>query len=145
MTAISDSNFVFWEKPGCKGNRRQKWLLYQRGYSPQVRNLLTDAWTARELRAYFGDKPVSEWFNPSAPAIKSGSIRPDLLDEDMALLLMVNAPILVRRPLMRLGEYRQSGFEAGPVLEALSIKLKPGQDLQTCPKPDDSNPCGVSA
>lgn len=145
MNDADDSAFVFWEKRGCKGNRRQKWLLLQHDHRPAVKDLLTHAWTARELRPFFADKPVCEWFNKSAPAIKSGVIKPHLLDEDIALLLMVNDPILVCRPLMQLGNLKQSGFEPGLVLDALGISLNPEQDLQSCPVAEGSLGCEAPA
>ena len=54
---------VFYEKPGCGGNARQKALLIASGHELDVRNLLTEPWTAATLRPFFGSKPLRDWFN----------------------------------------------------------------------------------
>jgi nitrogenase-associated protein len=53
---------VFWEKPGCAGNARQKALLFASGHKLDVRNLLTEPWDAARLRSFFGARPVANWF-----------------------------------------------------------------------------------
>jgi len=61
------ARIVFFEKPGCVNNARQKALLKAAGHTVNARDLLAHHWKAAELRAFFGDRPVVEWFNPSAP------------------------------------------------------------------------------
>ena len=136
---------VFYEKPGCVGNQQQKALLRSHGYRPIVRDLLSEPWTAERLRPFFADKPVPEWFNPSAPAVKSGEIDIDALDEPAALTLMLKAPLLICRPLMQYGDLRQSGFLPGPVLSGLQIRLPPEQDLQSCPTTEAETVCADPA
>jgi nitrogenase-associated protein len=133
------SELLFYEKPGCVGNGMQKSLLSRQGVSYQVRDLLSHPWRAEALRAFFGDKPVREWFNSSAPRVKSGEIPLQSLSEQEALDLMLADPILIRRPLLALGEIRQSGFVPGPVIDALQIELDPTENLQDCPM-DASQP-----
>lgn len=36
---------IFWEKPGCQGNARQKEILLASGHELDVRDLLTEPWT----------------------------------------------------------------------------------------------------
>jgi nitrogenase-associated protein len=133
------TELVFYEKPGCVGNGMQKSLLRSQGVGFEVRDLLTQPWTADSLRPFFGGKPVSEWFNSSAPRVKSGEIPIQRLSAEEALELMLQEPILIRRPLMALGEIRQSGFVPGPVIEALQVQLDPSENLQDCPM-DASQP-----
>jgi nitrogenase-associated protein len=109
------SKVVFYEKPGCSGNARQKALLVASGHELDVRNLLAEPWTAAELRLFFGDKPVSDWFNTSAPRVKSGEVKPGGLTPDQALAMMVDDPLLIRRPLMRVGERREAGFDQATI------------------------------
>jgi hypothetical protein len=45
--------------------------------------LLTAAWKIETLRPFLGDLPVAEWFNYTAPRIKSGEIIPAQLDRDI--------------------------------------------------------------
>jgi nitrogenase-associated protein len=85
------------------------------------------------LRPFFANNPVSGWFNESAPRVKSGELDLDRLNESEALDLMINDPILIKRPLMLYQSLMQSGFVAGPVLDFLGIKLEHDNDLQTCP------------
>ncbi|MFC5356693.1 ArsC/Spx/MgsR family protein [Azospirillum himalayense] len=106
------ADVIFFEKPGCAGNNRQKALLAEAGHTVHARDLLSEPWTADRLRPFFGDRPVAEWFNRSAPAVKSGEVDPDALDEAAALALMLKAPLLIRRPLMQVGDRRDCGFEA---------------------------------
>jgi len=105
------AHVIFWEKPGCAGNARQKALLLASGHTLDVRNLLIERWEPGRLREFFGARPVSEWFNRSAPRVKAGEVRPGDLDGAAALALMLADPLLIRRPLMESGGRREAGFE----------------------------------
>ncbi|MFC1336528.1 MAG: nitrogenase-associated protein [gamma proteobacterium symbiont of Clathrolucina costata] len=127
------SLLIFYEKPGCIGNRQQKTLLESFGHQLDVRDLLNESWSRDSLRPYFFNTSVAEWFNLSAPQLKEGWFNIHELDEAKALSLMLAEPILIRRPLMQLGELKQAGFVDGPVLAELDIYLDPEADLQSCP------------
>ncbi len=86
---------VFYEKPGCINNTKQKVLLAAAGHTVQAKSLLTEKWTAERLRAFFGELPVVEWFNPSSPRIYGGEVTPSELDESQALKLMLADPLLM--------------------------------------------------
>lgn len=131
------AELVFYEKPGCIGNLRQQKLLRSQGVGFVVRDLISESWSAERLRPYFADKPVCQWFNATAPRVKSGEFSIEALSESEALALMVDDPILIRRPLLEFGELRQSGFEAGAVLSALGVELSPAENLQDCPMLDE--------
>ncbi len=51
---------LFYEKPGCINNTKQKVLLKAAGHEVQAHNLLTEPWTAESLRPFFGALPVAE-------------------------------------------------------------------------------------
>ena len=138
-TAMSE--LVFYEKPGCVGNGLQKGVLLSQGVRFVVRDLLSEPWRAESLRPFFADKPVAAWFNETAPAVKSGEIAIHDLNETEALTLMIQSPILIRRPLLAYGDLRQSGFVAGPVLDALGVVLDASDDLQTCPMSETPTIC----
>ncbi|MDX2232754.1 MAG: ArsC/Spx/MgsR family protein [Leptolyngbyaceae cyanobacterium bins.349] len=135
----------FYEKPGCINNTRQKVLLEAAGHEVIAYNLLTEAWTPSRLQPFFGQRPVGEWFNQSAPQIKSGEIIPEHLDCCTALQLMVDNPLLIRRPLMQVEAQYAVGFEQDDIDRWIGLKpirdrttdrpenLIP-QDLQTCPR-----------
>jgi nitrogenase-associated protein len=105
------AHVVFWEKPGCAGNARQKALLAASGHILEVRNLLTEPWDAARLRSFFGARPVADWFNRSSPRVKSGEVAPERLDEAAAIALMLADPLLIRRPLMEADGRREAGFD----------------------------------
>lgn len=105
------ARIIFYSKPGCKGGTKQKVLLTAAGHEVIPYNLLTEPWTVERLRSFFGDRPVAEWFNSSAPKVKSGEIVPEKLDEQTALALMLKEPLLIRRPLLEVGEQREVGFD----------------------------------
>ncbi|MCG6207440.1 hypothetical protein LPW26_22560 [Rhodopseudomonas sp. HC1] len=113
---------IFYEKPGCIGNARQKALLIASGHQLEVRNLLAEPWTPATLRPFFGDKPIPDWFNASAPKIKAGAIDLAALDESAALALMIAEPILIRRPLIQSGDRREAGFDQSTIDAWLGLR-----------------------
>ena len=127
---------IFWEKPGCVNNRRQKDLLTAAGHRVEARDIRAADWSAGELRRFFGNRPKGEWFNRAAPAVKEGRVRPDLLSEADALALMRRDPLLIRRPLMEAEGTRRVGFDQAAVDAWLGLSENTGEDLQSCPNPD---------
>lgn len=136
---------IFYEKSGCINNTKQKALLEAAGHTVEAHNLLTEAWSIDALRLFFGSLPVGDWFNRSAPMVKSGKIVPEQLDAETALALMVQHPLLIRRPLIQVGEQRSIGFEMEAIgawiglqpidlaQQKISDALKQ-QDLENCPR-----------
>jgi nitrogenase-associated protein len=128
-------NIIFYEKPGCINNTKQKALLVAAGHQVEAKSLLTEPWTRDRLRAFFGERPVSEWFNPSAPRIKSGEVIPAQVDEKTALTLMIEEPLLIRRPLLEVGETRAVGFDRDRIQAWLGLTpINQKEDLETCPR-----------
>ncbi len=115
------TSIVFYEKPGCINNARQKRMLLDAGHDVECRNLLTAHWEAGELRSYFGNLPVVHWFNTSAPAIQNGVVVPSDINESQALALMLEDPLLIRRPLIRVGEKRWTGFDVSYINEWIGL------------------------
>jgi nitrogenase-associated protein len=95
------THLVFYEKPGCGGNAKQRALLEAAGHRLERRNLLTERWTPESLLAFLLPLPVAQWFNRAAPRVKSGELLPEQLDAGTALALLLQEPLLIRRPLMR--------------------------------------------
>ncbi|NWF58022.1 MAG: nitrogenase-associated protein [Fischerella sp.] len=134
---------IFYEKPGCKNNTKQKTLLTAAGHEVIAYNLLTEPWTVERLRSFFSDRPVAEWFNRAAPRVQSGEIVPENIDDQTALMLMLKDPLLIRRPLMEVGDRREVGFDAEKIDAWIGLKSKDAtlkeiteklmnQDLQIC-------------
>jgi nitrogenase-associated protein len=125
---------VFYEKPGCGGNARQKALLIASGHELEVRDLLAEPWTAAKLKAFFGGKPLPDWFNASSPRVKSGDVRPSELTPDAALAMMIEDPLLIRRPLMQVGERRESGFDQAAVEAWIGLRTPQRPVTDVCLK-----------
>lgn len=135
---------VFYEKPGCVNNTRQKAMLRAGGHVVIGKDLLTENWTPQSLRPYFGDLPVAQWFNRSAPRIKNGEVLPELMDEQGALAAMVRDPLLIRRPLMQARGECRAGFDVVSVAAWIGLSAEPssGGDLESCPRADHAASCG---
>jgi nitrogenase-associated protein len=137
-------DIIFYEKPGCINNARQKKLLRDAGHQLDCRNLLLEKWSDEALLPYFITMPVSMWFNKSAPDIKSGEIDILTIGKNEALELMVKNPILIRRPLMRVGDDYQVGFDIKLVNEWIGLTVESGKkDLESCPK-EHGDSCEIS-
>jgi nitrogenase-associated protein len=109
----------FYQKPGCATNAGQKRMLEAAGHIVVARSLLAEPWTAESLRGFFGSTPIAAWFNPAAPRVKSGEVLPDRLDAASAIALMLDDPLLIRRPLVEMGGQRCAGFDREPVTSLL--------------------------
>jgi nitrogenase-associated protein len=136
------ANIVFYAKPGCLTNQRQQVLLRRLGHSVTVRDLLSEPWSPERLYEFLKSRPVSEWFNPAAPAIKLGAVDPDGLDAAAALRLLAADPVLIQRPLLEMDQDRYAGFDTPEMLERLGISAQHGRDHASCSRPDGHGVCG---
>lgn len=128
------TTLLFYEKPGCGNNARQKQLLTAAGHRVIARNLLTVPCTTERLRDFFAALPVAEWFNRASPRIKSGEIVPEQIAPDAALALMLADPLLIRWPLMEAEGRRMAGFDAQQVEAWIGLRSEQEEYLQTCPR-----------
>lgn len=134
------STVVFYEKPGCGNNTKQKVWLAASGHTVLAKNLLIEKWTAERLGAFFGDLPVAQWFNPAAPKVKSGEIDPAAFDAQSALALMLKEPLLIRRPLMEVDGVLRVGFDAKAVDAWIGLNDSQPKE-EPCPICHRSEPC----
>jgi nitrogenase-associated protein len=133
----------FFEKPGCSNNTKQKKLLAEAGHQVIAKNLLTEDWQPANLRAFFGEQPVKDWFNYSAPAIKHGEVEPNKLSGQEALAMMLENPLLIRRPLMQVGEQKMAGFNQELVDAWIGLKVTNDPvNLERCPRTHRHGECG---
>jgi nitrogenase-associated protein len=136
---------VFYERPGCASNARQKMLLAAAGHTVLARSLLNEKWSAPRLRAFFGALPVAEWFNTNAPRIKSGEVHPETLAEPAALALMLADPLLIRRPLMDVDGKCRAGFDPEVVHRWIGLASKmPRTSLEACGREGKGQNCRVA-
>ncbi|MGB0682325.1 MAG: ArsC/Spx/MgsR family protein [Magnetovibrionaceae bacterium] len=125
----------FFEKPGCINNTKQKKLLIAAGYELEVHDLLGTSWTMDSLKPYFEGRAITDCFNRTAPRVKSGEVSPEDLSWDEALKLMIEDPILIRRPLIQTDQGHAQGFDTEVALPAIGIDLeRPQGDVETCPR-----------
>jgi nitrogenase-associated protein len=134
------SVIVFYEKPGCANNTRQKVLLAAAGHTVWAKNLLVEPWTAERLLTFFENMPVAAWFNRAAPKVKSGEIVPDQLDAYTAMAMMLAEPLLIRRPLIEADGRREVGFDKEVIDAWLGLSVVPEGDLESCSRQHKSCP-----
>jgi len=115
---------LFYEKPGCATNARQKKLLNAAGCTLIVQNLLELTMGPDELRTYLEAEPVAQWFNPNAPDVKSGMVVPHTFTAEAALPLLLENPILIRRPLISVNGHRMCGFDQSKIEALLDVSLE---------------------
>jgi nitrogenase-associated protein len=132
------TTIIFYEKPGCANNTRQKKLLQAAGHEVIARSLLTEAWTRERLRSFFGDRPVAEWINRAAPRVKSGEVVPEQLDANTALDLMLADPLFIRRPLLEADDRREAGFDCERIHAWIGLTEMEDREIETCAR---SKPC----
>ncbi len=127
---------IFYEKPGCINNGKQKKLLLEAGHELEVNNLLTTPWTVETLYPFLKNVPLANWFNRTAPRIKSGEVVPENLDEAKALELMIEDPLLIRRPLIQVEDVYTVGFDQEKIDAWIGLKQSSPvvEDLESCPR-----------
>jgi len=140
------SQVLFYEKPGCANNTRQKSWLQAAGHEVQARSLLSHPWSRDELLSFLGELPVAQWFNRAAPRVKSGEVVPEALDAQQALSLLLAEPLLIRRPLMQAQGRRLVGFDVDAVHAWLglseSVLAQHGaRSAEACIKPEHGPQC----
>jgi nitrogenase-associated protein len=129
---------VFYEKPGCAGNARQKSLLKASGHTVIARSIFDTRWTRMQLLSFLKSLPMVAWFNPNSPRVKNGEVVPEAFDEADAttvLELFQNDPLLIRRPLLDVDGERRAGFELREIDDwiGLSAELASGgANLEAC-------------
>lgn len=130
------TQLVFFEKPGCATNSRQKLVLQRAGVQFSVRSLLAEPWTPKRLEQFFRELPVAQWFNRAAPRVKNGEVKPDMVSAAQALALMVADPLLIRRPLLQKGDWHYVGFVWDEIAPKLGVSAATDNlnatDMEAC-------------
>lgn len=123
------TSLEFFGKPNCLTNIRQRKMLKTAGVELIEYDLLKTSWTESGLFAFLSDLPVSEWFNLSAPAVKTGELVPTSMTATEALKAMCANPILIRRPLLRYQRgyeddiWYACGFDRKAIEQLLGVRL----------------------
>lgn len=127
---------VFYEKPGCAGNRRQKDLLQEHGIALEVRDLLKTPWTKERLNAFFADLEPSAIVNTASPKIKSGEIDPVALGREALIERMLQEPLLIKRPLIEVGDTKVCGFNIPHLNQLLDVEMPVPEHINACTSTD---------
>lgn len=122
----------FFEKPGCINGEKQKRILSKAGNVLECINILKYPWCKEELTRFFASNEPSAIMNHTAPAIKKGEIEVDRLQYDEAVSLMIENPILIKRPLIRVDNLSIQGFTDERLLPYLG-DWNGEEDVVTCP------------
>lgn len=143
------AKIVFFEKTGCINNTKQKKILALAGHEVDAVNLLHHDWTKDELLSFFDELEVKDWFNKNAPAVAKGEISLDGFNRETALEALLKDPILIRRPLMVIGDQRLVGFDPEKLDALIGIKEVQNaeaqsllaQNLSVCAQKDNGYKC----
>jgi nitrogenase-associated protein len=118
---------VFYGLASCTANTKQKQQLKSAGHALVDKDLAGGGWTRETLRPFFEDRPVAEWFNKRAAAIKQGAVDPETLDEAAALDAMIADVDLIRRPLIEVGEMKAAGFDPARLNALIGLAPQGGE------------------
>lgn len=133
-----EKQLIFYEKTGCGGNARQKKLLTSEGISFEVKSMLDTKWSKETLNPFFEGLSKEDIINPFAPKIKNKELDISKLSKDEIVELMIAEPILIKRPLIQIGEIRICGFDMDKINSILKTNLDADQKISTC---QSSDPC----
>lgn len=126
------ARIVFFEKPGCINGEKQKKILQDAGHVLECKNILTHRWSRDALLPFVSKNTPPTMMNYTAPAIKNGEIDPESLTFEEALQLMIEYPILIKRPLIAVDGQMIQGFDH-PDLQTYLGDWDHKQDVITCP------------
>ncbi|AJA48447.1 nitrogenase-associated protein [Clostridium pasteurianum DSM 525 = ATCC 6013] len=135
------AHIVFYTKPGCRGGIMQKQLLISSGHEIEERSILDEKWTPDTLYPYLKGLNVKEWYNKNAVAVKNGTVIPGSLPEDKALELLCSDPLLIKRPLMIVGDKLVAGFNVEYLKELIGLYNIPEEDLTKCQGKTEASIC----
>jgi nitrogenase-associated protein len=117
------AKIIFYEKTGCKNNTKQKQILALSGHEVEAVDVIQHQWNRDELHSFFKGLDPKHWFNLNAPAVSDGKIVPEDFDENLALEALLNEHILIKRPLMIIGDKKFVGFDADILNKEIGINI----------------------
>ena len=127
---------TFYEKPGCAGNEKQKKLLLENGIRFETKSILDTKWDKKTLSLFFKKLEKEDIINKFAPQIKKGELEISKISKDDLIDLMCKNPILIKRPLLEIGDYKICGFNIEKINTLLVGKIPTDINISTCQKGD---------
>ena len=129
---------IFYEKTGYSGNKRQQKLLSIHGISFHTKSLLDTKWDKTTLSSFFIGLSKDDIINKSAPQIKNKEIDITKLSKDELIELMCKNPILIKRPLLTIGNNKICGFDIEKINKTFKSNICESIQIETCLS---SDPC----
>ena len=101
------------------------------GFNLDVYDIYAQNWSGSSLRAYFGNKPIIDWFNPERLDVIYQNEDISRLSAQKALLMMVIDPSFIKTPLMRIQSECFSGIDDFTIayLESILIKMADANNI----------------
>lgn len=143
------ARITFFEKTGCINNTKQKNILKLAGHEVNAINLIQYDWTAEELLMFFKDLEPNQWFNMNAPSVQTGTVDPVSYTKEEALKALLSEHLLIKRPLLIIGDKRLVGFDADLIDKLVGINPKKtpqisrmlSENLEDCPQKAKNTSC----
>ncbi|MDX9744149.1 MAG: ArsC/Spx/MgsR family protein [Arcobacteraceae bacterium] len=123
---------IFYEKPNCAGNAKQKKLLTLNGISYETRSILDTPWNQTLLNSFFEGLDTKDMINNFAPKIKNNEIEITTISKNELIELMMQEPILIKRPLLEIGETKICGFDIKKINQILHTNICENISISTC-------------
>lgn len=114
----------FYEDTNKMLYQSEKGRLRTIGYNLDVRDIYAENWSGSSLRAYFGNKPIIDWFNPERLDVIYQNEDLSRLSAQKALLMMVIDPSFIKTPLLRIRNECFSGIDDFTIAHLESILIK---------------------
>jgi len=127
---------IFYEKPGCVGNDKQKKLLLANGIHFETKSILDTKWDKNTLSLFFKDLKNKDIINQFAPQIKTKELDISQISKEELINLMCKNPILIKRPLLEIGDDKICGFNLKKINTLLASKISADSNISTCQKGD---------
>jgi arsenate reductase len=128
---------IFYEKTGCSGNDRQKKLLRLNSIDFEVKSILDTTWDKETLGCFFENLEKKDMINQFAPQIKNNKIDISQISKDELIKKMCETPILIKRPLLEIGEDKIVGFDIDKINTLLGSKISDSINISTCLSSDN--------
>ncbi len=132
MVFTRPKKVIFYEKPGCAGNGRQKELLRKYGVDFEVCSMLSNKWDKATLEAFFEGLSKEEIINPFATKITSGEFDPNSYTKEQIIDEMLREPLLIKRPLIEVDDVKLCGFDIAKLNALLNVNMPEPKDINAC-------------
>ena len=99
--------------------------LSQSGLRPELRDFFEHRFSEDELRGLIGERAVREFFSWVSPSFKKLGVSRQEMDDDQLIVLMLDEPRLIRRPLVVVdGELLPPRSGVDKILSAIQERVR---------------------